>query len=79
MTFTTGDLALLFNVSAQTIINWCDAKRIKYAKLGKSRKFLAKNILVYIEENSIDTDYLNPTIFKQINLQAIEDREVESK
>jgi excisionase family DNA binding protein/PAS domain S-box-containing protein len=68
---TTGDIAKLLHVSAQTVINWLDQGRIPFERIGSGpRRVSAKNLLAYLEAEGISSQTLDQNIYKQLVLQA---------
>ena len=51
---TTGEVAKLFQVSAQTVINWLDQGRMPFERIGRGpRRLTESNVLNYIKEIGI--------------------------
>lgn len=64
---TTGDVAKLFNVSAQTVINWLEQGRLPFERIGNGpRRLTEPNVLRYIQEVRISPEALDPTIYQGI-------------
>jgi excisionase family DNA binding protein/PAS domain S-box-containing protein len=64
---TTGDVAKLFHVSAQTVINWLDQGRIPFERIGKGpRRITESNILRYIKELGITAESLDEQTYQQV-------------
>ncbi len=73
---TSGELAKLFDVSSQTIINWLDQGRMPYQRIGNGpRKIKEQDVLNFIEKGNpdgspISMDTLNQDILKLV-LKAV--------
>jgi predicted site-specific integrase-resolvase len=66
---TTNQVAQLFYVTAQTVINWSNAGKIKYSRLGSSpRKFLIEDIREFMQGHKLDSKYLNFALLKKHGL-----------
>lgn len=64
---TTGDVAKLFNVSAQTVINWLEQGRLPFERIGNGpRRLTEANILKYIQEIRISPEALDANIYQSI-------------
>lgn len=64
---TTGDVAKLFNVSAQTVINWLEQGRLPFERIGNGpRRLTEPNVLRYIQEIRISPEALDATIYQSI-------------
>jgi excisionase family DNA binding protein/PAS domain S-box-containing protein len=61
---TTGEVAKLFQVSAQTVINWLDQGRMPFERIGRGpRRLTEETVLKYIREIGISPSALDQTIF----------------
>ena len=66
---TTAQVAQLFYVTAQTVINWSNANKIKCSRLGSSpRKFLIEDIREFMQNHKLDTKYLNFELLRKHGL-----------
>jgi len=67
-TWSTGDVSQLFNVTAQTIINWVKAGKIKASRTSCSspRRIHISDIKEYITKQEIETSYLNQRYLKKL-------------
>lgn len=64
---TTGEVAKLFHVSAQTVINWLDQGRLPYERIGKGpRRLTEASVLSYINEIGISTEALDGDIYESL-------------
>jgi excisionase family DNA binding protein len=64
---TTGDVAKLFNVSAQTVINWLEQGRLPFERIGNGpRRLTEANVLRYVQEIRISPEALDPTIYQSV-------------
>lgn len=62
---TTGEVAKLFHVSAQTVINWLDQGRLPYERIGKGpRRLTEQAVLSYIHDIGISTEALDGEIYE---------------
>ncbi len=63
---TTGEVAKLFQVSAQTVINWLDQGRMPFERIGRGpRRLTEESVLNYIKEIGISTSALDQAIFSK--------------
>lgn len=70
---TTGEVAKLFHVSAQTVINWLDQGRIPFERIGKGpRRVTEINLLKYIQDIGISTEALNQPIYSKIKQKTVD-------
>lgn len=61
---TTGEVAKLFHVSAQTVINWLDQGRMPYERIGRGpRRLTEEAVLRYVEEIGISPEALDEEIY----------------
>ncbi len=61
---TTGEVAKLFQVSAQTVINWLDQGRMPFERIGRGpRRLTEETVLKYIKEIGISHSALDQNIF----------------
>ena len=61
---TTGEVAKLFQVSAQTVINWLDQGRMPYERIGRGPRRLTETTdLNYIKEIGISLSSLDQNIY----------------
>lgn len=64
---TTGDVAKLFHVSAQTVINWLEQGRLQFERIGNGpRRLTEANVLRYIKEIGITTDALDQSVYQDL-------------
>jgi excisionase family DNA binding protein len=64
---TTGEVARLFHVSAQTVINWLDQGRISFERIGRGpRRLTEQKVLEYIKETGISPEALEQTIYRRL-------------
>ncbi len=64
---TTGDVAKLFNVSAQTVINWLEQGRLPFERIGNGpRRLTEANVLRYIQEIHISPEALDSALYQSI-------------
>jgi len=64
---TTGDVAKLFNVSAQTVINWLEQGRLPFERIGNGpRRLTEANVFRYIQEIRISPEALDSGIYQHI-------------
>ncbi|MFC1584950.1 excisionase family DNA-binding protein [Fibrobacterota bacterium] len=63
---TTGEVAKLFQVSAQTVINWLDQGRMPFERIGRGpRRLTEETVLKYIKDIGISHSALDQTIFNK--------------
>ncbi|HSQ42235.1 MAG TPA: helix-turn-helix domain-containing protein [Fibrobacteraceae bacterium] len=63
---TTGDLAKLFHVSSQTVINWLDQGRIPFERIGSGpRRIRESDVLGYLKQMQISPDTLDPSMYQE--------------
>ena len=61
---TTGEVAKLFHVSAQTVINWLDQGRMPFERIGRGpRRLTDESVMRYVEEIGISPEALDEEIF----------------
>ncbi len=61
---TTGEVAKLFHVSAQTVINWLDQGRMPYERIGRGpRRLTEEAVMRYVEEIGISPEALDEEIY----------------
>jgi len=61
---TTGEVAKLFHVFAQTVINWLDQGRMPYERIGRGpRRLTEEAVLRYVEEIGISPEALDEEIY----------------
>lgn len=64
---TTGEIARLFNVSAQTVINWLDQGRMNYSRMGRGpRRVAEKDVMKYIDEHQVPPHTLDQNIWNRL-------------
>jgi excisionase family DNA binding protein len=64
---TTGDLAKLFHVSSQTVINWLDQGRVPFERIGSGpRRIREVDALRYLKQMQISPDTLDPNMYQDI-------------
>lgn len=64
---TTGDVAKLFNVSAQTVINWLEQGRLPFERIGNGpRRLTESNVFKYIQDIRISPEALDSTLYQAI-------------
>jgi len=64
---TTGEVAKLFQVSAQTVINWLDQGRMPFERIGRGPRRLTEEIVLkYIQECGISPQALDPQIYNKV-------------
>ncbi len=64
---TTGEVAKLFQVSAQTVINWLDQGRMPYERIGRGpRRLTEETVLNYIKEVGISPNALDQSIYEKL-------------
>jgi len=69
---TTGEIARLFNVSAQTVINWLDQGRMNYSRMGRGpRRVSEKDVLKYVDEYQVPPHTLDQNIWNQLTGNAV--------
>lgn len=67
MKLTSPVVADIFNVKAQTIINWSKRGRLKCSQIGKGpRVFVAKDIVEFVDKNNINIETLNPVLWERL-------------
>ncbi|MBF0431910.1 MAG: PAS domain-containing protein [Fibrobacteria bacterium] len=63
---TTGEVAKLFQVSAQTVINWLNQGRMPFERIGRGpRRLTEESVLKYIKTVGISTSALDQTIYSK--------------
>lgn len=67
-TLGTKEVAKLFDITPQTIVNFCNKGIFKPTRMTprSPRKIPCEQILKYIVENDIPTSQLHPEIFKKL-------------
>ncbi len=61
---TTGEVAKLFHVSAQTVINWLDQGRMPFERIGRGpRRLTEESVLRYVDEIGISPEALDEEIY----------------
>ncbi len=61
---TTGEVAKLFHVSAQTVINWLDQGRMPFERIGRGpRRLTEESVMRYVEEIGISPEALDEEIY----------------
>ncbi len=61
---TTGEVAKLFHVSAQTVINWLDQGRMPFERIGRGpRRLTEEAVMRYVEEIGISPEALDEEIY----------------
>ena len=64
---TTGEVAKLFQVSAQTVINWLDQGRMPYERIGRGpRRLTEETVINYIKEIGISPTALDQSIYEKL-------------
>lgn len=64
---TTGDIANLFQVSSQTVINWIETGKMKYDRIGKGpRKVSQDEVLKFIKEENYSIDSLDKYLYENL-------------
>jgi len=64
---TTGDLAKLFHVSSQTVINWLDQGRVPFERIGSGpRRIREVDALRYLKQMKISTETLDAGMYQDI-------------
>lgn len=71
---TTGELADLFLVTSQTVINWLEEGRIPFERIGRGpRRIPELEVLRYIEQSGLSPDTLHTasyaTLIKSVGTQ----------
>lgn len=68
---TTGEVAKLFHVSAQTVINWLDQGRMPYERIGRGpRRLTEESVMKYVEEIGISPEALDEEIYARASKAA---------
>jgi len=68
---TTGEVAKLFHVSAQTVINWLDQGRMPYERIGRGpRRLTEEAVMRYVEEIGISPEALDEEIYARATKAA---------
>ncbi len=68
---TTGEVAKLFHVSAQTVINWLDQGRMPFERIGRGpRRLTEESVMRYVEEIGISPEALDEEIFSRATKAA---------
>ena len=63
---TTGEVAKLFHVSAQTVINWLDQGRMPFERIGRGpRRLTEEAVIRYVEEIGISPEALDEEIYSR--------------
>jgi excisionase family DNA binding protein len=74
---TTGDLATLFHVSSQTVINWLDQGRVPFERIGAGpRRIREVDALRYLKQTQISPDTLEPSMYQEILRASNQDSSV---
>ncbi len=74
---TTGEVAKLFQVSAQTVINWLDQGRMPYERIGRGpRRLTESTVLNYIREIGISLTALDQSIYAKALKQVYSENNV---
>jgi len=65
---TTGDMGKLLGVSPITIINWMEAGRLPFERLGPRgrRRISAQDALAFVKQQGISPERLDPQIWERI-------------
>ena len=64
---TTGDLAKLFHVSSQTVINWLDQGRVPFERIGSGpRRIREVDALRYLRQMQISPETLDSGMYQEI-------------
>lgn len=64
---TTGEVAKLFQVSAQTVINWLDQGRMPFERIGRGPRRLTEEIVLkYIKECGISPNALDQGVYNKV-------------
>jgi len=73
---TTGEVAKLFQVSAQTVINWLDQGRMPFERIGRGpRRLTEETVLKYIRDIGISPSALDQTIFSKTMKKVVSSNE----
>ncbi len=68
---TTGEVAKLFHVSAQTVINWLDQGRMPFERIGRGpRRLTEESVMRYVEEIGISPEALDEEIYARATKAA---------
>lgn len=74
---TTGDLAKLFHVSSQTVINWLDQGRVPFERIGSGpRRIREVDALRYLRQMQISPDTLEQGMYQEILRASSQDASV---
>ncbi len=72
---TTGEVAKLFHVSAQTVINWLDQGRMPYERIGRGpRRLTEEAVMRYVEEIGISPEALDEEIYARAARALVQGR-----
>jgi len=64
---TTGDLAKLFQVSSQTVINWLDQGRLPFERIGSGpRRIREVDALRYLRQTQVSPETLEASMYQEI-------------
>lgn len=67
--WTTGQVAKLFNVSAQTVINWLMQNRMQFDRIGKGPRIIqASELRRYVHEINISEQALDPDMLERLKV-----------
>ncbi len=68
---TTGEIAKLFQITSQTVINWLEEGRMPFDRVGPGpRRVTEMALLHYIQQTKISPDSLDPELYAKI-LKAV--------
>lgn len=74
---TTGDLAKLFHVSSQTVINWLDQGRVPFERIGSGpRRIREVDALRYLKQMQISPETLEQGMYQEILRASSQDASV---
>ena len=74
---TTGDLAKLFHVSSQTVINWLDQGRVPFERIGTGpRRIREVDALRYLRQMQISPETLEQSMYQEILRASSQDMSI---
>ena len=64
---TTGEIAKLFQITSQTVINWLEEGRMPFDRVGRGpRRVTEVALLNYIQQTGLSPDVFNPELYAKL-------------
>ena len=64
---TTGEIAKLFQITSQTVINWLEEGRMPFDRVGRGpRRVTEAALLNYIQQTGLSADSFEPELYAKI-------------